>query len=395
MFKHVSEETLRKITRHMRKMEFQKGDVLMNQGDPQDQLFIIAEGTVMRLRYESSRYGVVENIGNEYGAHSSMAFGSLHALRKEPTYASAVCETDGIAFLLESDILNDFLETDKDIAKEIIFSLTKEVFSFRSLRTPLLEQDPRPSPFFATSIGASVESYYRSSLNAVLNARLTGGPVTNLFPNFHIQIPTRVMYINGFKALRKFLNDNVEPNAYSNPSAVRMGLAIIPGICMTPISSILEACNAGHMNAEPLWRRWTRGIIPRTLREVVFGVGINQLSELCEERVSDLNIQNEFARTCVGSITAGAIAGYLSHVPHNLSTLKLLQPQFTYSHHWKQMVDGNQSRVPSHWNRLPARIGSTFLSIFFPKGCVIRTTQIMGSFLIINGTIHVLTSMGI
>ena len=68
---------------------------------------------------------------------SSMAFGSLHALRKEPTYASAVCETDGIAFLLESDILNDFLETDKDIAKEIIFSLTKEVICQEQSVIPL------------------------------------------------------------------------------------------------------------------------------------------------------------------------------------------------------------------------------------------------------------------
>lgn len=44
-----------------------------------------------------------------------------------------------------------------------------------------------------------IESYYRSGLNAWLNAQLTGRPMANMFPMFHIQIPTRVLYINGFK----------------------------------------------------------------------------------------------------------------------------------------------------------------------------------------------------
>ena len=61
--------------------------------------------------------------------------------------------------------------------------------------------------------------------------------------------------------------------------------ACIPGLLMTPVSSMLEACNAGHANPEPLALRWMRGIQPRALREVIFGIGINQLSDWCEERV--------------------------------------------------------------------------------------------------------------
>lgn len=64
--------------------------------------------------------------------------------------------------------------------------------------------------------------------------------------------------------------------------SVRFAAAIAPGVIMTPISSILEACNAGHMNPEPLYRRWTRGLMPRTVREVIFGIGLNQLSDYCE-----------------------------------------------------------------------------------------------------------------
>ena len=33
--------------------------------------------------------------------------------------------------------------------------------------------------------------------------------------------------------------------------------------------------------------RWMRGLVPRAAREVIFGIGLNQLSDYCEERVPD------------------------------------------------------------------------------------------------------------
>lgn len=64
-------------------------------------------------------------------------------------------------------------------------------------------QDPKPNSFFGSTLGAVIESYYRSSLNSWLNAKLTGKPPASMFPMFHIQIPTRVIYINGFKVTRE------------------------------------------------------------------------------------------------------------------------------------------------------------------------------------------------
>lgn len=52
-----------------------------------------------------------------------------------------------------------------------------------------------------------------------------------------------------------------------------------------PTATLAEACNA-ESNPEPLRRRWMRGLVPRGAREMIFGIGINQLSDACEERVS-------------------------------------------------------------------------------------------------------------
>jgi hypothetical protein len=67
--------------------------------------------------------------------------------------------------------------------------------------------------------------------------------------------------------------------------------------------SLLEAFNAGHMNTQPLSTRWMCGIVPRCGREVIFGIGLNQLSDYCEERVGF--VTNPVLRTATASIFAG------------------------------------------------------------------------------------------
>lgn len=53
----------------------------------------------------------------------------------------------------------------------------------------------------------------------------------------------------------------------------------------------------------------------------------------CNNNKNQVTFQNAFARTAAGSMMAGVIAGYLSHIPHNVSTLKLLQVSTRYIIH--------------------------------------------------------------
>jgi hypothetical protein len=103
-----------------------------------------------------------------------------------------------------------------------------------------------PIPIFATSVGASIDSFYRSSMNSLLNARLTNQR-GSLFPNMHIQLPIRVVYINGIKNFRLYLDRNVKPEdlSFLSRGVAKGALAVTPGVVMTPFSSILEASNAG------------------------------------------------------------------------------------------------------------------------------------------------------
>jgi len=211
----------------------------------------------------------------------------------------------------------------------------------------------------------------------------------------HIQVPVRIAYITGFKGLRGMFDKNVDPDEYSSPHAVRLAMTVSPGLIMTPISSVLEASNAGHMNPEPMTTRWMRGVLPRAGREVIFGLGLNQLSDFFEERLQPLFPDHHpVVVNAAGSLAAGVVSGYFSHVPHNMSTYKLLEPHRSYLDLYRMFVDKSVppiiNKVTRSWPPLTRAITRTVMATVFPRGLIIRTTQIVGSFMILNGTINYL-----
>jgi hypothetical protein len=74
------------------------------------------------------------------------------------------------------------------------------------------------------------------------------------------------------------MDRHVHPDEYQYPTLVRWFEVFAPGILMTPVSSVLEAANAGHANPESFYTRWTRGIVFRLHREIIFAAGLNQVS---------------------------------------------------------------------------------------------------------------------
>lgn len=243
------------------------------------------------------------------------------------------------------------------------------------------------------SVAAAVESFYRSAMNSQINYRLTRtrGP---LFPRMHVQLPIRMLYINGFKGLRHVIDSSINPAAYGPAAApfVRLAMACAPGVIMTPISSVLEACNA-NLNPEPLHIRSIRGVAARCCREVIFGVGLNQLSDHFQRRMPGSlpsGLQN-----ALGSMSAGVVAAFFSHIPHNLSTLKLMHPHKTYLQHFMEVSKPWEARLLSWMPNSPqmATRLAPLCAIVAPIGLGVRTLQIVGSFVVLNGIIHMLTSI--
>ena len=145
-----------------------------------------------------------ENLGSK---GSEATIGALHLLQNEPYYATVRCTQDVTCFALSSIEFQGLLKDHPSLAREVIHALSSDVLAQQViLRTALLSQrapeEQANHPLLTalyTSVGASMEAFYRSALNAQLNATLTGKPVAAYFPEMHVQLPLRVAYINGFK----------------------------------------------------------------------------------------------------------------------------------------------------------------------------------------------------
>lgn len=386
MFNSCSRSKLGDVARVMTKRVYSRGENITLQDEPVDRFWVMADGYARRLRTEED--GVLRHVDSK---KCGGTISSLSVIEGARTYATARCVTKQCtAYTLNRSKIMDMLVKDAVLQRGVMESLSARLRQNLYFKTPLLHQrSANEVNFLAVGIAAAAESYPRSALNAVLNQRLTGVR-GSLFPNMGVQIPTRVVYIAGFKGLRALIDRNVDFDKYENSQTrlfTRISAAIAPGLIMTPVSSILEASNAGHSNPEPLLRRSLRGTMPRGVREILFGVGLNQMSDFFTERYRAF--LNGAASVSAGSITAGIVSGYLSHVPHNMSSLKLLQPSLTYGEVFRKFVDKS---APDHFVpkgipdgiRNPLRVG---LACLFPRGVLVRTAQICVSFVILNGVI--------
>lgn len=391
MFQRVSPNQRKVLVKQMKLRNLQKNDTLLTQGDPTDRFFLLESGETRRTHVdpEDGKIQVVEF------AIKAKSINSMKVLSGDDVFATVKCVSENckVYEMMRSDLLRT-LKQQPEITMAIAEGLCEQLRrGSKKFATPLLEQQQQDVNVPAVSIAAGIESYYRSALNAMLNTRLTGVKA-ELFPNMHIQVPVRIAYITGFKGLRSFFDTHVNPDAHEYPTAVRLATAVSPGIIMTPISSILEATNAGHMNKEPMYRRWMRGVLPRGGREIIFGVGLNQLSDYFEERLQPWFPQQAMMANAAGSLVAGVVSGYLSHVPHNISTFKLLEPSKSYGTLYQQFVDKSVppaiDKMVSLWPSTPRNATRTVFATLFPRGVMIRTTQIVGSFIILNGTINYL-----
>lgn len=198
-----------------------------------------------------------------------------------------------------------------------------------------------------------------------------------------------MVYINGTKGIRSYLDETIDPFDYPNPGMVGFAMMCAPGLGMTPLSSVLEAANAGHRNPKPLYRRWVDGVSARGVREILFAAGLNQATDYVQERVPS-EIKSGQLRNLCASLTTGILSGYLSHVPHNLSALKLMEPDKGYWQLFKEYAAPNEERMPKNWSARNRTAGARILAVVMPRAVMTRTMQIVGTFILLNGGIYLM-----
>ena len=378
MFSEMPDKYLMLMARKAERVELPVGHFIAREG-------VEVEGAVIISRGEVKRWAIINHRLQQVLTYCDRSVGTLHLYNVETVSRfNAECVTDVVAYRIKRSDLDEIIQQNPVVSQFIIRSLTKHIRHQGSkFITPFLEQRGHKTTFTTTTIAACFEAFFRSGMNSMINQKLAGGKAGPLFPQMHVQIPIRVVYLNGIKQVRGYV-DQVDCHQHQFPTVTRMLLSFLPGVVMCPFSSVLEASNATN-NPTHISRRWLIGIVPRLGREIIFGVGMNQLADFMTERISF--IENDFIRHASGSISAGWIAGYFSHIPHNLSALKLMNPDLSYRQVWSKLYANSKPLVPDVIPKGTAAhdLCAQVMAVVMPIGVVRRSLQIAGTFLIVNG----------
>lgn len=390
-FRNISDEYVEMLSKKCQRVEYAPGTLLCKEGEPWTQkVKFFASGEVERWTEKDGVHVTVKSL-------DPASVGTMHLLLDEPARFSVVTQTDTVCYEISREDFADVITQYPQLMLPVATSLAKYIRSeHRGITAGLFHQKGivqkhEKTAYVATGLAVFVESFYRSAMNNVINAQLDGkavGPPSTWFPKMHVQIPTRIVYITGLKELRRHSNEiEFRDSKYFSPGVGRLLLSFVPGVAMCPLSSVLEATHA-RQNTESMMIRWTRGFAPRLVREIVFGIGINQLSDYCRELVP-AGVENQHARTAFGSIAAGIMSGYCSQIPHNLSTMKLMDPTQSYKQLWNTLWNRSLPRVPSWIEDQMARDAvARLMTVAMPLGGTRRSCQIAGSFIVINGLIY-------
>ena len=386
LFDDLNDADLRIVAVYMERSELPRGAILQREDERTEAMHVVVDGTVLRTRIID---GVLHQIQTDM---CSVSVGGLHLCDGTPSFASAMCTSDCVVLTCTRDRYHALLHDNPHLALQLVSTLSRKLrLAHTHVRTPLLEQQSAPMSLTAGSLAALMEMIYRFAFLAWA----TPHRVRDLIPTIPLQVLTRGVYIYGLKHMRVIIDQNVDVRVSSHPAALRLSLACAPGLAMSPFSSLLESLHAeksAQKNSESLYLRARRGFVPRCAREVLFGLGLNQLSDYYEERVPRVVHQTQI-RNALGSLSAGITVAYFSHIFHILSTMKMAHGFCSYAELWRILVEQRMVdalpfiRILNEKQR--RRVG-TISTVLMPRGVLLRGAQISGSFIIINGFIKLL-----
>ncbi len=389
VFSEVDDAALSRFADGCRRVVLPPGTELARQGKEwRGVVYFIVRGELARWSEDGGVYQKVKSIDDS-------SCGTIHLFIDDTWRFNIATDTEVVAYEMTKDFFDSVVRSEPALLQPIVAALAHYIrtqhrqVTSGAARAKGLVTPRETTAYTTTALAVFIESFYRSAMNNVINAKLDGKPIggpSTWFPKMHIQIPTRILYITGLKEIRRACGEIETRDRAVSQKTLKLVLSFVPGVVMCPLSSVLEATHS-RQNTEPMMQRWRRGYAPRLVREVLFGIGINQLSDYCRELVPS-TVTNQHARTALGSIAAGMLSGYLSQVPHNLSTMKLMDPSQPYRALWAKLWTASMARVPDSVPEPFRPAAARVMAVAAPIGCLRRCVQIGGSFIIINGLLY-------
>ena len=172
MFQKVPPKLLSQVVGNMTTRIVNKNEKFVIQGRPVDSFHLLESGEIQRK--------TIDKQGRSHKVEFAIKAQSINTMRVisgEDSFATVKCVSEKCKlYEMKRDVFLKMLEQNPELSTSILEGLCEQLrIGSKKFATPLLEQQNKDDVNVpAVSIAAGIESYYRSALNSMLNARLTG-----------------------------------------------------------------------------------------------------------------------------------------------------------------------------------------------------------------------------
>lgn len=151
LFKSMPPDQLKILTNISEEVNFQEGEILFNENDPPDYLYVIVDGEIRIIK----NFGTSEELCLSV-LHPRASFGELSLFGDEGRSATAVASKDSTFLAIEKDHLLLLIKENPNISTTILFQLVTLIREFNR-NLPSMQEEELPTEMAPREAGVRGE----------------------------------------------------------------------------------------------------------------------------------------------------------------------------------------------------------------------------------------------
>lgn len=134
IFNTLEEDELTAIFNITRETRFQEGDVIMQEGDEGDTMYLVVEGEVgvsksLTMKFGDNDYRKTEKVLTRFGAEDHLVFGEMALIGKDSRSATISARTDCLFLEIKRDDFLKLLEEKPKLGIKVLIKLSELLVS--------------------------------------------------------------------------------------------------------------------------------------------------------------------------------------------------------------------------------------------------------------------------
>jgi CRP-like cAMP-binding protein len=134
MFESLDDDELSQVLRTLKEKPFSKGDVIMQEGEPGDTMYLVIHGELevtkgLTMKFGDDDFRETEKVLNRIGPEDHPVLGEMALIAREKRSASIVAVSDGLLLEMQREDFIGMIETLPRVGNKLLMKISELLVS--------------------------------------------------------------------------------------------------------------------------------------------------------------------------------------------------------------------------------------------------------------------------